>query len=410
MLLLENSILSRISNMEDLLLESVPDHSLLLAFDSKWTSLQKDVNQAIADNILSPSTVAVIRATAERVSLMASSFLEVESLAQSLGSCMFEETSAILHHAGLYDNKDSHHLTPPYPSTTTDTIEPASSDSLPPYIASAYKWLLKNIHNPYPTEETKTALSLKTGASRDTLDDWFIRARKKMGWNALCKKHHAKSRKETLDAAYRFFIMPDPKRPLGGDLEYDFAAVLNAAKDMYSEKLLKSALAVKLDVVVKDMTPLDRGRREEERQMRQQQAKDQARAASSYPSPDRSPGHSSDRSLPSASTDENDYDISPPEPVAGRKRRSSSSDSSYEVSAGRPNKRHRYISICYFACLCADLFMTDLILLHLMGAILSLASRLPRRLQMNPSMFNHYLLRPSPRLLPPLLQRQSLHQ
>jgi hypothetical protein len=345
----DNDILSQLCLVETDFMSAIQGGSpTLLAFHSKWATLHRSVVDGVANESLHPTTLEYAHRIATMVEIIAENLLALQMHSLTLTSELDNQIGQILDDAGFPRLPDL-----PSPSSTSSCTRISENNSVaggnfkpsstcPPYIALAYKWLLKNIHNPYPTEETKEAISVEAGASRETVDDWFVRARKKMGWNALCKKHHAKSRKETLDAAYRFFIMPDPKRPLGGDLEYDLAAVLNAAKDMYSEKLLKSALAVKLDVVVKDMTPLDRERRKEERQMRQQRAKDQARAASSYPSPDRSPGRSPGLSLPSASTDESDYDISLPEPVAGRKRRSSSCDSPHEVPT---YKRHRYISV-----------------------------------------------------------------
>jgi hypothetical protein len=398
---------------DDFIKSSVED---VLGFETRFRNLHQVISMAMADNELSPDTLILAHTVSASVGTLAQSFLSLHLDEQRLTTSLHEEFARVLDRDSIAHGQPAVARSPHSP---IDSEAAEERSSYPPHIFSAYKWLLKNIHNPYPTEATKEAISTQTGSSREIVDDWFIRARRTMGWTALCKKHHAKSRKETLDAAYRFFVAPDPKRPLDSDLEYDFAMVLNTAKSMYSEKLLKSALAVKLDVVVKDMTPLDRAKRKEdkqlEKQMKKLQAKNNVRAISSYPSPDRSPSRSPDLSLPSVIVDESDCDTSPPEPVAGRKRQSSSSNSShwtYEVQAGRPNKRPRYIAVVISPTCPLISFWVDPILLHLTATILSRASQLPHRLPTNSSIsvFNHHLHLPNPRLLPPLRQCRRLHQ
>jgi hypothetical protein len=427
----DSAIRNTLSTVEEDFLESVQAGlDGLNTFAYRWNDLHHEVENAVALDGLSPATFTLVQTVSSTISTLAEAFLSLHIQEDDLHRNLIDQTQRILDEASPHPPSHSH-LRLPKSLTSHDALPSPQGPSshsfenmttptpLPAYIAPAYRWLLKNIHNPYPTDEIKEAIATKTGSSRETVGDWFIRARKKMGWNALCRKHHAKSRKETLDAAYRFFVVPDPKRPLDGDLEYDFAAVLNAAKAMYSEKLLKSALAIQLDVIVKDMTPLDRARRKGEnkleKQMRKQQKGEKVRAISSYPSPDRSPGRSPDPFSPSATTDESDCDTSPPEAIAGRKRRSSSSDAShwtYNDPADRPPiKRHRYVPVAIFAYLRAEFGLSDLIMLYLTVTFLLLASPLRHLLPVNHliPVITRYLFLPNPCLSPPLPWRQSRH-
>ncbi|KAF8225091.1 hypothetical protein L208DRAFT_1307667, partial [Tricholoma matsutake] len=47
-------------------------------------------------------------------------------------------------------------------------------NNCPPYIKTAYRWLLDNLHNPYPSRETRQIISLQTSSHRRVIDAWFV--------------------------------------------------------------------------------------------------------------------------------------------------------------------------------------------------------------------------------------------
>ncbi|KAF9270590.1 hypothetical protein L218DRAFT_952689 [Marasmius fiardii PR-910] len=85
---------------------------------------------------------------------------------------------------------------PPNSSTANHTL----------YVKSASEWLLKNLHNPFPSIEFRDRLCLIHDCPRKNIDAWFNEARKRIGWNSIRKKHFS-TRKQTIDAASSFFFL-----------------------------------------------------------------------------------------------------------------------------------------------------------------------------------------------------------
>lgn len=238
------------------------------------------------------------------------------------------------------------------PSASTSPISPPhlsdlSRTSIPPYIQPAYSWLLNNLHNPYPSKHIRAAISLETKSDRKHIDSWFVDARKRMGWKTLAKKHFSNKRTDIIDAATRFFVQEDSKRPLDPNLELEFAAIETSAKDLYSDKFSETLLAAKLDVAVKDMTPeMKTQARENEKRRRQEEKVEQAersmRDVSAYPSPDRSSNCTPEPSLLSPSPSASDEaSRAPSEPPARNKRRLSSVSPDDIEAVHHPSKRYQ---------------------------------------------------------------------
>ena len=213
---------------------------------------------------------------------------------------------------------------------------------MPPYIQPSYEWLISNLENPYPSNQTRTAISLQTHSPRKDIDGWFTDARRRIGWNALRKSRFSNKRIDIVDAAVRFFVKNDPKRPLDPAVELEFAAIEARAKDLYAEKFIQSTLAAKLDVVVKDMTQEMKvqAKAEEKLRKRLQRQKKEKRAldALCYPSPERSPAASPEPALPSSPT-QGDHLTIDDTPRSSRKRCTPTLDHEHD---GVPRKRSRY--------------------------------------------------------------------
>jgi hypothetical protein len=255
-------------------------------------------------------------------------------------------------------------ISPPSKLAAQNSESPESS--LPPFIEPAYKWLLANTHNPYPSSDTKADIAKSSGCSTNSVAVWFISARRRIGWTMICRKHFKNCRADTVDAAYRALVKEDPAHVLPPAIFHDFQQMKAAAQDLYASTFTKSALAGDLDAVVKDMTEEDRlrleqekkkhaqeekKRREEEKEMRRiqrvldrQAQKMHSAFFTSYPSPSHSrtssPVPTLEESLTDESEDEEDNFI--PSVLAGRKRRASESlDASQSSCADRSMKRLR---------------------------------------------------------------------
>ena len=194
------------------------------------------------------------------------------------------------------------------------TVSPATT--LPPYIEPAHNWLLKNLHNPYPSKKAKSSIALETGASLKDLDSWFISVRKRIGWNKLRLKHYANKRSKIVEAATRFFKeIPQPvhREPYNicipaANHDSEFEEIKNCAKELYSGKIYKASLE-KLDGAVRDLSSETKvhahGEEERRRPMAKSRRGKDLQRLSTYPSPERSPERSPEPSL-----------VESPEPLA----------------------------------------------------------------------------------------------
>ena len=167
-----------------------------------------------------------------------------------------------------------------------------------PYLRLASKWLFSNIHNPYPSQEVRKSMATQTNSSKKDIDNWFLDARKRVGWTEMRKKHFDNKRANIVDAAKRFFLNTDPSRPLPHIVESEFASIQLRAQELYSDKFEESSLATRLDMSMIDTTTSLKARGGEN-SFRNNRTPPAAKAARHYPSPEPSPAASCQPLLPS---------------------------------------------------------------------------------------------------------------
>lgn len=363
-----HSIQDRLYRAEQDFLQAVSQGlPALEAFQDSWFILSQDVQHASRIHTIDDNTSALWDSVASRIAILSDYLVDVETSAQTMTSTFHGELEAIFARVDINDLgnpiplPDSHPLEESTNQTSSQSLSHSTSAHTPtitttdkpilPYIDHAYSWLLKNLHNPYPSKETRDLICSQTGSSRTAIDTWFIDTRKRIGWNSLRRKYFSNKRIEIVEAASRFFVGSTQQRePYPSiNLDSEFVSLETRAMNLYSEKLSESALASKLDVAVKDMTPemklqakaIENQRRREEREVRLRIEQD-TQAASFYPSPHRSPSLSPEPPLPS---EDSDLSTTPPIFVTSRKRTSPSRDSleySPERPTSRPSKRPRY--------------------------------------------------------------------
>ncbi|KAF4573177.1 TALE/M-ATYP homeobox family protein [Pleurotus pulmonarius] len=338
----------------------------LESFESSWSNLGDDLQLRTLDS----GTAALAHAAASRVEALASGFLTLKSQTNTLMDELMVDVQSILGQLNLSE------VSPPplhtSPTTSRSSTINTTSSTCPPYIAPAYKWLLKNIRSPYPSKETKELISRGTGTSLQNIDAWFLNARRRIGWTRISKKYFGGSKADTVAAAFRALnddIKPATgsiddeaaRTPLPGNIQMAFVEMEDAAKRLYSEKFNKSELAGTLDRMVKDMTDSDKKRRRDERkkskaleklngerEREDKRNRDAQRrwkeAEEGYPSePESSKGRFE---TPCSAESQDEEAFTPPLPIVGRKR-TSSHDSSDEREAPdeRPAKRSRILSV-----------------------------------------------------------------
>lgn len=300
----------------------------LSSYNSLWSTLVDDVSLGSKD--LTHDTLDIANVVASRVSVVAECFVDMYRTHEELTGHFQADIQRILHQTTELERQ------PRSPSRL--------DESVPPFIAPAYRWLLANLHNPYPSSDVKSSISCTSGYPQSSIDSWFTSARRRMGWTIICREYFRGCRSEAVDAAYRVFVKEDPKRPASSEVVQEFITMKVTAEGLYAATFNKSPLAGDLDNVVKDMTEDDRKilledkRRkaeEEEKGKTEKKGLKKAHRASNWtfhdaPQSYRSPVQSGsgspippipvlEASLPDDSESESDGEIVPP-CLAGHKR------------------------------------------------------------------------------------------
>ncbi|ESK81811.1 homeodomain mating-type protein [Moniliophthora roreri MCA 2997] len=315
---------------------SYEDPAQVDSFSAQWNTLHSDMTAAFENGSID---------------------MDQSHLALNVANCIEELCDAFMSLNQINDAFDLHNLSSPSddPSSTPGpqrqpsssrsssspepqphqfTPEPEESPiSSSPYVRAAYEWLIENLHNPYPTPVQRDAISLQSGTSRKTIDNWFIDVRKRIGWNAI-KKQYFKERKEMVLAARLHFghevdeseLPKKRKEPeQAQSLGLAFAGIEAKALELYGGRLRPSDFVEKLAGQVKTSTPEIKG--EVEKEKREERLKR------------RRVGHKREVSSSSSISDEVVVQAVPtPAPVAGQKRRADSDEQEVESSS---KKRQR---------------------------------------------------------------------
>nr|AAZ20166.1 homeodomain mating-type protein [Coprinellus disseminatus] len=242
--------------------------SPLKTFLSAWRSFD-DKFQLCCDSLREDTRQKIYS-----FSSMVTSVVEGIFRTQSFCDDLADEASALLEGAAVASS----------PEATANT-------ALPPYLKVASEWLATNLHNPYPSREVRTSMATRTNSSKKGIDNWFLDARKRIGWNELRRNHFDNKQINIVDAAKRFFLNADPSRPLPLVVESEFAKIQLCAQELYSNRFEESPLAARLDISITDMKI---GLKVNTTENRSHKARtpSSTKAARLYPSPQPSPSGS----------------------------------------------------------------------------------------------------------------------
>lgn len=253
------SLQQRLARAEgDLLSAVLLGENQLISYQSSWKDLLDDVSTASASGQIDNDVITMANAVASSVAAIADCFVNLEQKQQNLKEQLLGGMEHILQRLDPVDSS---------PSTLCSEELPLSIaySSQPGFISLAYKWLLENIHNPYPPVDVKSAIAQQTGCSVSSVSSWFISSRRRIGWTTLCRDFFKNSRTDTVEAAYRAFVKEDPHRKLGSELVQSFMTIKVAAENLYSSIYCESALAGSLDSVVRDMAEVESCKVDEKR-------------------------------------------------------------------------------------------------------------------------------------------------
>ncbi|KAJ7225323.1 hypothetical protein GGX14DRAFT_638117 [Mycena pura] len=277
------------------------DSDAIISFIEKWAQLEKDLEVASRGGLLDRDTATMAYAVAHNITSVSDGVL----LTETMGQNATEELVEMLERIDLDPQTARAEPRGRSQPQAQKSVTPRADSSLPLYIEPAYRWLLKHLHNPYPSKSIKEKIANATSATTvEQVSAWFVDVRRRMGWTRLLKDEFGKKRTDMVDAARRYFVRAEAARPLSPAVQVRFGEIEAFAQAMYAAKLLPA----KADKLTPEQQ--EKARRERLRK---------AKAAKAYPSPAPS-GASSPVSESGAS-------------LAGRKRSSSeaSSDSEDDV-------------------------------------------------------------------------------
>ncbi|TEB38897.1 homeodomain mating-type protein [Coprinellus micaceus] len=308
----DQEILASIDSIRSRFFSSVGGNlSSLISFQSVWSSFDSNFNLCCDD--LQPETRRKVYDFSSVVASVAERVAETRSLCDNL----WNEVSNLLDRAVASEPEVAQHGTSS-PST--------------PYLRLASEWLFSNLHDPYPSQELRKSMATQTNSSKKDIDNWFLDARKRVGWNEMRRRHFDNKRVSIVDAAKRFFLNTDPSRPLPPTVESEFANVQLRAQELYSDKFEETPLAIRLDMSMMDMKTGLKAK-VGGNDSRKGCATSVAKATRHYPSPQSSPAGSGQSLSPSPASSFSDL-------PSTKSKRGASVLSELEEEQ-RPSKRRR---------------------------------------------------------------------
>lgn len=223
---------------------------MLASYHQTWSTLPDDLPLASENGTTGKETLSLVHFVASRISNIASCYLDVKFEEESFASQLRNDCDAMLHqmnaltlnHDVRANSLDSD-STPCFLSTPTLNEEP----SFPPFLSPAYRWLLDNLHSPYPTAGVKARIAAASSCQVSSVNSWFINARRRIGWTRLCRERFSNCRADMIDAAYRALVEEDLQRMLSPELRHAFITMKVEAEGLHSSTLTRSVFAGDLD-------------------------------------------------------------------------------------------------------------------------------------------------------------------
>ncbi|KAK0458696.1 homeobox KN domain-containing protein, partial [Armillaria novae-zelandiae] len=174
-LLAEGAISDRLSGVLDtFFLSQIPDDTCSPdEFNLRLEQLFQDTLQGHSGGTIDKKTVDLAYAIADTIETLSESLLELDFSDERIADRYKHTFSDVV------DRQKT--IIPSFPSTSCNKFSAAT------YIEPAYRWLVDNLHNPYPSREVRHKICRDTNTANKDLDNWFTNARRRIGWNTLLK-------------------------------------------------------------------------------------------------------------------------------------------------------------------------------------------------------------------------------
>jgi len=301
---------------------SIDEETLTLKdFSQEWSQLAHDIQRVEAAGQLNDDTALLLSQVSRAIENTANCMLESGAILQETQTCSLSDFIQDI------PSDDPSSIASPHPhaiapchllfSSLSSSMTPSilgQQKSLDPF---AYRWLIQNIHNPYPSSAQTRTISDVSGTSTAQVELWFREARDSIGWSKLSHDFFAGSVNATVAAARRVYLERD--RNISFDIVFAFTVVKAFAETLFSKHPSLQGKNVKMAMDQLDESGID---------------------PEGIPVPTQAnlPAPLDPFSDLSDSDDSEEEDTTPPPPIAGYKRALAE-----ECDLGRPQKRSRCV-------------------------------------------------------------------
>ncbi|KAG9314047.1 hypothetical protein JVU11DRAFT_4826 [Chiua virens] len=286
---MDDNLAKLLSAESDLLVALESGAQMVASYNRTWSQLLDVFDTASKAGSVGKETMSLVHTVACHILKIANCYVHVKHREEDWTTQLRADYDAVIQRMEALDINDlpgpSRSDSSPNVGSPTLLPTPASDTGhlSPPFLAPAYRWLLDNLHNPYPTADVKKRLADSSSCQVSSINSWFTNTRRRIGWTNLCREHFSNCRADMLDAAYRALVKEDPQRILSAEIRHFFVAIKVAAESLYPSTFTRSAFVEDLDVMAKHITSGGAGK-----SAQVEQANPMKTVRDSYPSPDRS--------------------------------------------------------------------------------------------------------------------------
>jgi hypothetical protein len=268
---------SRLLQVERELLDAIScGKPALDSFMSRWAALLEEISSTATRGELDERTHQLAQTTAAQVVIIADSFLGMDTDTAAVESKFTNDIDAIYSQCGHASSSKQPRLS---------------------FVEACYKWLTENLHNPYPSESTKAYLAHGSHVTVDSVNGWFLKARRRVGWTALVKADFGGCRADAVKAAQAVFCDAGANEDsVDAAVVCKLMQVQHNTESMYGSRFCKGELLESLSAIMQDSVgggvtrTGKRHRTTSKRSVRPSPSQVLYTAATAYPSPASSVG------------------------------------------------------------------------------------------------------------------------
>lgn len=252
-IMLNDTIREQLNTAQAGLLCALSGEKDLATYHTELTQLLDTISVSTSTARLDTSTAALARNVAMRVASVTDCLADIKRELRGLSDGLQDGWKNVLAKlpASTADQSRASH-SQEVSTTANDTTLRHSS-----YLSPAYRWLLDNLDNPYPTAKVKERIASCANCSVASVNSWFMGARRRIGWTAICRQHFDNCRADAVDAAYRALVKGDASRTVSSEVSEAFLTMKTTAETLYSSTPAENPFSVDVDGVVKDTSESD---------------------------------------------------------------------------------------------------------------------------------------------------------